>query len=269
MPFDGRREGDRRKSGDRRSARILPAGFAKRLLGSLYARLGSESRLFLADMVMRNFEETTYRRLADAGFAPDGYIDVGAYRGDWTRLARRLLGPAPALMVEGQAGLIPALQAYADGTDNVSLAAGVLSATAGQEVVFHEMGTGSSIFAEASNAPRTSTTTTTRTLDEVAAPFLETVAAPFLKIDVQGAELAVLAGGARVLERAALVQLELAMLPYNQGAPLLPEVVGWMAERGWLPTEISGFSRPSGPLVQIDMLFARAGSPLRPTKFRF
>ena len=241
----------------------------KRMLGSLYARLGADSRLLLADMVGRNFEETTYRRLARAGFAPDGYIDVGAFHGDWTRLARRLLGSKPALMVEGQAALIPALQAFADTSDDLSLAAGVLSARSGQEVVFNELGTGSSIFSEASNAPRTATRAITRTLDEVAGPFLTRVAAPFLKIDVQGAELEVLAGGASVLEKASLVQLELAMLPYNQGAPLLPEVVGWMAERGWLPTEIAGFSRPSGPLVQIDMLFARADSPLRPTEFRF
>lgn len=242
---------------------------SNRLLGSLYARLGSEQRLFLADLVTRNFEETTYRRLAKAGFAPDGYIDVGAFRGDWTRLAHRLLGARPTLMVEGQAALIPALQSFADTRDDLSLAHGVLSATAGQEVAFYEMGTGSSIFAEASNAPRERTTMTTRTLDEVAEKFLTTVAAPFLKIDVQGAELEVLGGGTKVLEKASLVQLELAMLPYNQGAPLLPEVVAWMAERGWFPTEIGGFSRPSGPLVQIDMLFARADSPLRPTEFRF
>lgn len=242
---------------------------ARRMLESLYARLGSDSRLHLADLAARNFEETTYRRLAKSGFAPDGYIDVGAFHGDWTRLARRVLGRKPALMVEGQAALIPALQALVDSDGDLSLAPGVLSATAGEEVVFHEMGTGSSIFSEASNAPRTATRAVTRTLDEVAAPFLSHVASPFLKVDVQGAELAVLSGGTNVLANASLVQLELAMLPYNKGAPLLPEVVAWMAQRGWLPTEIGGFSRPSGPLVQIDMLFARADSPLRPTEFRF
>lgn len=241
---------------------------SKRLLASLYARLGSDSRLFVADLATRNFEETTYRRLAQAGFAPDGYIDVGAFRGDWTRLARRLLGNKPALMVEGQAALIPALQAYANSSDDLILAQGVLSATSEQRE-FYEMGTGSSMFSEASDVARNTTRVTTRTLDEVAVPLLARAAAPFLKIDVQGAELEVLKGGTKVLERASLVQLELAMLPYNQNAPLLPEVVAWMAERGWLPTEISGFSRPRDTLVQIDMVFAREGSQLRPTRFAF
>jgi FkbM family methyltransferase len=241
----------------------------RRLIPSAYARLDAESRLAVADLVSRNFEETTYRRLAKMGFAPDGYIDVGAYHGNWTRLANRLLGRKPTLMVEGQAALLPALEAFAATSDDLTVFGGVLSATSGQDVPFYEMGTGSSIFPEASNAPRERRTVTTRTLDEIAADFLATVSAPFLKIDVQGAELKILAGGTKVLEKASLVQLEVAMLPYNKGAPLMPEVIAWMAERGWLPTEISGFSRPSGPLVQIDLLFARADSPLRPSDFRF
>ncbi|MEO5494542.1 MAG: FkbM family methyltransferase [Sphingomonas sp.] len=239
------------------------------MIASAYARLGAASRLAVADLAMRNFEETTYQRLAQMGFAPDSYIDVGAYHGNWTRLAHRLIGPKPTLMVEGQAALIPALEAFAATRNDLAVAGAVLSAKSGEEVPFHEMGTGSSIFAEASNAPRTTKTTTARTLDEVAADFLASVSAPFLKIDVQGAELNVLEGGTTVLEKASLVQLEVAMLQYNQGAPLMPDVVAWMAQRGWLPTEISGFSRPSGPLVQIDLLFARADSPLRPSEFRF
>lgn len=241
----------------------------QRLIASVYARLGTESRLQVADLAMRNFEETTYRRLAQMGFAADSYIDVGAYHGNWTRLANRLLGAKPTLMVEGQPSLVPALEAFAATRSDLSVAGGVLSDKSGEQIPFFEMGTGSSIFAEASNAPREQKTTTTQTLDEVAADFLSTVSAPFLKIDVQGAELKVLAGGTKVLEKAVLVQLEVAMLQYNKGAPLMPDVVAWMAQRGWLPTEISGFSRPSGPLVQVDLLFARADSPLRPSEFRF
>ena len=54
-----------------------------------------------------------------------------------------------------------------------------------------------------------------------------------------------------------------------KGAPLLPQVVEWMAGQGWLPTEISGFSRPRDRLVQVDMLFAPRDSALRPTRFHF
>lgn len=103
----------------------------------------------------------------------------------------------------------------------------------------------------------------------VVARRLGTVTNCFMKIDVQGAELEVLAGGRSVLSNCSLVQLELAMLEYNEGAPLLPEVVHWMAAHEWLPIEVSGFSRPRDRLVQIDMLFAPTNSDLRPGSFHF
>jgi FkbM family methyltransferase len=242
---------------------------AGKIINSIYARSGADLRLFVADIAGRNFEETTYRRLAKAGFTPGGFIDVGAYKGDWTRLANRLLGAKSTLMVEAQSALIPSLQNFAQTRPDLQIAHAVLSSEAGRQVQFHEMGTGSSIFAEASNAPRAVTVMTTQTLDNVALDFLKTTEDIFLKIDVQGAELEVLAGADEVLKKAALVQLEVAMLPYNEGAPLMPEVISWMEKRGWLPTEISGFSRPSGQLVQIDLLFAPKSSPLRPAFFRF
>jgi FkbM family methyltransferase len=248
---------------------FMLAALAGKFMDSAYARCGTQLRLHLADLVCRNFEETSYHRLHKAGFTPGAYIDVGAYKGDWTRLVHRQLGKRPTLMVEAQASLVPDLQVFAQQQPDVSVAHAVLAATAGQQVPFHEMGTGSSLFAEASNAPRTQTMCTTQTLDLAAAPFLPKAREIFLKIDVQGAELEVLRGAKAVLEKAVLVQLETAMLRYNQNAPLLPETVTWMAERGWFPTEISGFSRPAGQLVQIDMLFARDSSPLRPDFFRF
>jgi len=109
----------------------------------------------------------------------------------------------------------------------------------------------------------------TQRLDDIVAHWRGGVQNTFLKIDVQGAELEVLAGGLQVLAGCSLVQLELAMLAYNEGAPLLPRVVDWMAEHGWMPTEISGFSRPRDRLVQVDMLFAPKDSALRPTRFHF
>lgn len=242
---------------------------SRRLLEIAFARLGPGAREHLARLVERRYEEITYRRLADRGFRPGGLIDVGAYRGDWTRMARSIFGQPPGLMVEAQVALIPALKSYAGGQANLACVHALLGRETGREVAFQEMGTGSSMFGEASNAPRTATTLVTRALDEVAGDALAGAADLFLKIDVQGAELEVLRGGRATLERAALVQLEVAMLPYNSGAPLLPEVVAWMAEQGWLPIEVSGFSRPRGQLVQIDLLFAPEDSPLRPCYFEF
>ena len=241
----------------------------RRLMESVFARLTPGAREHLSRLVERRYEEITYRRLAGRGFRPGGLVDIGAFRGDWTRMARSIFGRPPALMIEAQTALVPGLEAFAGEQPGLACVHALLGRETGREVIFQEMGTGSSMFAEASNAPRTATAMKTRTLDEIAGHALADPADLFLKIDVQGAELEVLRGGQATLNRAALVQLEVAMLPYNAGAPLLPEVTGWMAEHGWLPIEVSGFSRPREHLVQIDLLFAPEGSPLRPEFFRF
>ncbi len=212
-------------------------------------------------------EEAAYRRLAQKGWQPASVIDVGAYQGEWTRLVRRVFPSAPVLMVEAQEQKRPYLDRVCSDLPDVQYVRAMLAATSGKEMAFFEMETGSSAFPERSNAPRRETVQSSRTLDEVAA----TLAGPiFLKIDVQGAELEVLAGGERILSRCELVQLEVALLPYNEGAPTLLEVVSQMDDRGWVPFDIAGFSRPNGrDLAQIDLLFVPRDSPLRQTYFTF
>jgi FkbM family methyltransferase len=245
------------------------SAFAQRIVGSVFARLSPQLREQVATLVERRFEEIVYRRLANRGFRPGGLIDIGAFRGGWTRMARSIFDNPPTLMVEAQAALIPDLRGFATNTSGVQCAHALLARQFGRAVEFHEMGTGSSMFAEASDVQRTSRMMETETLDRIAAAALPGASDLFVKIDVQGAELEVLSGASETLSRSALVQLETAMLPYNAGAPLLPEVVNWMAEQGWLPIEVSGFSRPSEQLVQVDLLFAPEPSLLRPKYFMF
>ena len=242
---------------------------AKALISRAYYAMSPALKRHTADLVTRSFEEITYRRLADRGFRPAAMIDVGAFHGNWTRLSRRIFGPVPVLMVEAQPALRAELEKVVSELPGTSLEIAALGPKSGEEVTFYEMGTGSSYLPEQSNAVRSERTVTTRTLDEVAGAVLDGTSPLFLKIDVQGAELHVLRGGLKTLERCELVQLEVAMLQYNRGAPLLPEVVAFMAEHGFLPIEISGLTRPRAHLVQVDLIFARSGSSLRPEFFDF
>ena len=240
---------------------------------ALFARtwdLGSpDLRRSHAETVTRGFEKLTYERLRDNGLAPDGIIDVGANRGDWSRSIRPIFPHGPILMVEAQATLEPELARASREIDGTEYRIALLGPAEGEERAFFEMGTGSSLLPENSNVARTRTVAVTRTLDALAHEVMPGANAIFLKLDVQGAELMILAGAAAMLERCAAVQLEAALLPYNAGAPLIDEVVATMARKGFLVTEVSGFSRPVAHLVQIDLVFARAGSPLRPEFFAF
>ena len=50
----------------------------------------------------------------------------------------------------------------------------------------------------------------------------------------------------------------------------MTEVLNYMAEREFVPFDISGMSRPNGvDLAQIDLLFTRSSSMLRNRYFEF
>jgi FkbM family methyltransferase len=212
-------------------------------------------------------EELAYSRLKAKGFRPAAIIDVGAYQGDWTRLVRRVFPDVPVLMVEAQSSKRPFLDKVCNELPGVRYEQALLGRTSGQKVQFFEMETGSSMFPENSNVPRNTSELTTATLDELAGP----ISSPaLLKIDVQGAELEVLEGAQETLAACEVVQLEVALLPYNEGAPSLLEVLSYMAERELVPFDVSGMSRPNGvDLAQIDLLFTRSSSALRNRYFVF
>ncbi|MXP27269.1 FkbM family methyltransferase [Porphyrobacter algicida] len=212
-------------------------------------------------------EATAYHRLAERGFRPDGIIDIGAYEGGWTRSTREVFPAAASLMVEPQEIRQEKLQAVCRELPRTRLAPCLLGAESGKAVTFYEMGTGSSYLEENSDAPRQAKHFTLSMLDDVADDFPgENL---FLKIDSQGAEIEILKGGRKTLQRSGLVQLETAVMAYNQGAPTMLEVLAFMQDNGFVPLDISGHTRIQGHLVQVDFLFTPQDSPLRKTFFNF
>ena len=249
------------------------ARLVERVSSTIVARnwsVGSaDYRKRITGTVIRGFERTTYERLRENGLKPDAIIDVGANRGDWSRMTRQIFPDAEILMIEAQSQLKPELAQTARDIGKAYDRIALLGPIAGDEHTFFEMGTGSSLLAENSNAERVVSKAVATTLDALAGEVLPNAQAMFMKLDIQGAELMVLRGGEDTLARCAAVQLEVALLSYNAGAPLLCEVVTFMAERGLLVTEVAGFSRPGPHLVQIDLVFARHGCSLRPDFFIF
>lgn len=210
-------------------------------------------------------EELAYRRLAGQGYSPDLIIDVGAYEGHWSRVARKVFPDAPILLVEPQAEKEALLRLAVSELGNATLHQYAL-ASDNEEHRFFVMETGSSLLSENSNVAREIRKLKTEKLDSLA----DKASNVFLKIDVQGGELGVLAGGQQTLRVCSLVQLEVALLPYNEGAPTFLQVVRYMDEQGFVPLDISGFIRPNGVnLIQVDILFAPKASAFRPSTFKY
>ena len=86
-----------------------------------------------------------------------------------------------------------------------------------------------------------------------------------LKVDVQGAELDVLAGASEILEDTEYVILEVSLFQTFVGGPQLYDVVAFMKERGFVTYDIFGNNyRPlDGAMCQIDMAFVKEKSPFR------
>jgi FkbM family methyltransferase len=81
----------------------------------------------------------------------------------------------------------------------------------------------------------------------------------FVKIDVQGAEPAVLCGMAGLWDRVQGLQLEMALLPLYEGERPWLELVADLASRGFAPYLLfpGYFARPLGRQVQLDAVFYR------------
>lgn len=79
----------------------------------------------------------------------------------------------------------------------------------------------------------------------------------FLKVDTQGFESEVLAGGSNTLQRCAMVELELGLVELYSGQALFDELVALMADKGFVLNDIEpGFrDERSGQLLQVDALF--------------
>ncbi|MBF0270207.1 MAG: hypothetical protein HQL44_16615 [Alphaproteobacteria bacterium] len=103
----------------------------------------------------RNTMEEALLRLSEIGLKPKAILDIGAYEGWWSRLARRIFPTAHIQMVEAQSEKEAALNAVAAEIGNANVRIAVLGEEAGREVEFlipqTPFGTtGSSLFAERS-----------------------------------------------------------------------------------------------------------------------
>ena len=142
----------------------------------------------------------------------------------------------------------------------------LLGETDGAEKTFFEsksfaLGTGDSYYLErtATYAPeaRVATRHVTRRLDSV----VEERGWPlpdFMKLDTQGSEIDILKGAPRCLAHARGLQIECNVLRYNEGAPLLADVVAFARAAGFRVYDILQLHfTPRRELLQADLMFLR------------
>jgi FkbM family methyltransferase len=215
----------------------------------------------------RAYGRMRWQEFLRSGFVPQVFYDIGAndpfvYDGQQS-IFKPLMPDTRFYLVEAMAKHEPQLLASEE-----PYAIAVLGEEDGTAKTFYEShayvpGHGDSYYLERtpvySGERLIRSEHTTRRLDSLAEergwPLPD-----FIKLDTQGSELDILRGAPRCLAHARGLQIECNILDYNEGAPLLPEVIGFMDAAGFRPYDITQlhFNR-SGQLLQLDMLFLRSG----------
>jgi FkbM family methyltransferase len=97
-----------------------------------------------------------------------------------------------------------------------------------------------------------------KTLDEISSEF--GMASPyFLKIDVQGAEMAVLDGGSDTLRQTVALRIESSLRKLYEGAPTIGAILYRLDQEGFTPVGIeTAFEDPrTGDTLQVDIVACR------------
>lgn len=203
------------------------------------------------------------------GFTPRGIVDVGANRGDWTRMALEFFPDASVLMVEPQEEMRPLLSELAASRAGLHYIQAGAGRAPGElvQTIWPDLA-GSSFLPPADPgqlAAGTQRKTPIITLDALLAEKYPGFAPDLVKLDIQGFELEALAGGKTLFGRTELFILEASLFAFMPGQPLVREVIAFFAERGYELYDIPGYlRRPSdGALGQVDLAFVQAQGRLR------
>lgn len=199
-----------------------------------------------------------------AGFSPQTALDIGAYVGDWTRMAKEIFPACQVCMFEPQQDKEPGLRRLMQELPEVTLKRTLLGDVPDTSVSFYPLESGSST-SPSRNMPSD--------LKPIVLPSttLETAVAgtPFarpdlIKIDVQGAELKVLRGGLSVLSAAQVVILEVSLVEEYKGSPLFVDVISFMAQQGFRVYDVCTIWRNNRTMSmnEADVIFVRHGSSL-------
>ena len=188
--------------------------------------------------------------------------DIGAHHGNWSRGMKRLLPKANFFLFEANPKCQPFLH-----KSGFPFALQGLSSTHGKKIFYTNDSTGDSFYQENGGISGVSGwhALEMKTMDLDSCVLKHKFPQPdWIKLDVQGSELDILAGGSKCFSFAQFVLCEVPLVPYNLGAPNLSEVLNIFLKEGFLPSclvEIHHHAKPSGPkssICQLDIFFERS-----------
>lgn len=208
--------------------------------------------------------------LRDKGFYPEGILDLGSFIGEFGLTMRNNFKNSHILMVDALEENATYCKHIADRIGDAEFKQALVGAE-NKEVDFYLVDreknpnlnlTGSSVYKENNNFPFTSRKLQQTTIADLLKG--DENKYELVKLAVTGSEVDVLKGfGERINDVQAIV-MKINLLDYNQGAPLIGEVLSEVEKLGFVLVDIIEEHRMgSEHLFQIDGLFLRPDSEYR------
>ena len=198
------------------------------------------------------------QKLKSFGFEPKNILDIGANKGKWTlEIKKKVFPKAEYTLIE--AIDYEELEKLGIKYDNINYKNILLDEIEHLVTWYEKRNTGDSLFKENTgyfdDCKEIKRSTTT--LDLV---FNKNEVFELIKIDCQGAEIPILKGGNRLVQKASVIILEVPFMgEYNIGAPNFYEHINYMENIGYRVFDIVELHRVDNILIQIDIIFIKQG----------
>jgi FkbM family methyltransferase len=198
------------------------------------------------------------QKLKSFGFEPKNILDIGANKGKWTlEIKKKVFPKAEYTLIE--AIDYEELDKLSVKHDNINYKNILLDEIEHFVTWYEKRNTGDSLFKEntgyfddCKEIKRSATT-----LDLV---FNKNEVFELIKIDCQGAEIPILKGGNRLIQKSSVIILEVPFMgEYNIGAPNFYEHINYMENIGYRVFDIVELHRVDNILIQIDIIFIKQG----------
>lgn len=185
-------------------------------------------------------------------FSPKKILDIGAYKGEWTRNAKKIFSDSSFFLIEANKDLEEYLMLTGE---NYKIS--VLGSENNKIINYFKCKnfphpTGNSVFKEKSKFIFEPEERKTDKLDSI---FRNDDIFDLIKMDVQGSELEIIKGGNETIKKTKFLILELQISEYNKDAPMINEVVSYLKGVNFVLVDILDFIYSDGELIQCDGLF--------------
>ena len=207
--------------------------------------------------------------LQNKNFNPDYIIDVGCFRGIWTKRILKFFPKSKYILFDADDKNIEYLEKIKSNNKNIDYKIRLLSDDE-KDYDFFSMASGSSIFEEQTNYSREIKKIKSFLLCNELPNELKNTKSNLIKLDVQGAELKIITGLKELINNFEVIILEVSLHKYNKDAPLFHDVINYMKNKRFVLYDVYDLKRLGNKdsyLLQFDCVFLRADSILLKVKF--